>query len=214
MIKTALFHTAHATVPVMRSLITAAYGPVPMMNWVDDSILPMLTEDPSKLEYCFEKMLTYARYAEEQGAAFFLNACSSVGEFRDYAEGKLGIPVVRIDDAVSDEILRKRTSVTVLATLGTTLRPSCGVFLNKKPEFPLRSVLVEGAWEAGLSGDTRRQNELIAGAIEKALLESDAVFLAQASMAGAAAGFSGERKERIYTSPELCVASLAPFYGR
>ncbi len=212
MIKTAIFHTAHATVPVMRSLITEKYGSVPMMNWVDDSILPMLGEDPSKLTYCFEKMLTYARFAEEQGAAFFLNACSSVGEFKDYAAGKLSIPVVRIDDAVSDEILKTRSSVTVLATLGTTLRPSTGVFLNKKPGFPLKSALVEGAWDAGLAGDREKQDALIAEAVKKALTETDAVFLAQASMSGAAAGFPEELKKRIYTSPGYCVDSLAGFY--
>lgn len=204
----AVLHTARATVPMLTEMLEREYSGVKVYNWLDDSILPMLMEDREAMGYVYEKMLFYGRAAERQGANVILNACSSVGEFQDYAADKLGIPVVRIDDAVADLLVEQYRSVAVLATLETTLKPSAAILKRKKDSMDLSFQVVEGAWAAGIAGDKMRQDQLIAKEIEIALREREAVFLAQASMAGAAKLLTEDLQRRVYTSPEYGVASL------
>jgi Asp/Glu/hydantoin racemase len=207
----AVLHTARATVPMLTGMIRQAYPGVTVYNWLDDSILPMLMEDKTKIDYVFDKMLFYGKAAQDQGAAVILNACSSVGEFQDYAAERLKIPVVRIDDAVTDLLARQCRSVGVLATLETTLRPSAAILKRKNVSLDLSFQVVEGAWAAGLSGDKEGQNRLIAAAMEGFLKEKEAVFLAQASMAEAVGLLGEELRGRVYTSPGYAVESLEKY---
>lgn len=206
-----VLHTARSTVPMLTEMIGSTYPEVKVYNWLDDSILPMLMEDGGKMDYVYEKLLFYGRAAQRQGAEVVLNACSSVGEFQEYAAGRLEIPVVRIDDAVTDLLAERYQSVGVLATLETTLRPSAAILKKKKENIDLSFQVVEGAWAAGLSGDKEKQNRLIAEAIEAFLDKKEAVFLAQASMAEAAGLLREELKARVYTSPGYAVASLGRY---
>lgn len=206
-----VLHTARATVPALSVMITKRYPEVQVCNWLDDSILPMLAGNSSTIEYIFEKMLYYSKAAEKQGANVIFNACSSVGEFKDYARGKLDIPVVRIDDAVTDLLVDKYGSIGVLATLETTLKPSADLIRRKNGKVALQMEVVQGAWDAGVTGDKKRQNALIAGAVERFLWQNEAVFLAQASMAEAADFLLPELRGRVYTSPEYGVESLGQF---
>jgi len=207
----AMLHTARATVPMMTAMIEEKYPHVKVSNWLDDSILPALTKDESARDYVFEKLLCYARFAEKQGAELIFNACSSVGEFQDYAKDKLALPVIRIDDAVTDLLAEKYSSVGILATLGTTLKPSANLVKRKSPHMSLDFKVVEGAWDAGLRGDKAKQDELIAAAVEEFLEKHEAVFLAQASMAGAAQLLPVQLQRRVYTSPQLAVEALGKY---
>lgn len=207
----AVLHTARSTVPMLTRMIESTCPDGTVYNWLDDSILPMLMEDPGRIDYVYEKMLFYGQCAQRQGAKVILNACSSVGEFQEYAAGRLDIPVVRIDDAVTDLLAGRYQSVGVLATLETTLKPSAAVLKKKKEHMDLSFQVVEGAWAAGLAGDKEKQNRLIAEAIEDFLGEKEAVFLAQASMAEAAGLLEEKLRSRVYTSPELAVASLQKY---
>lgn len=207
----AVLHTARSTVPMLTRMIESTYPDGTVYNWLDDSILPMLMEDPGRIGYIYEKMLFYGQCAQRQGARVILNACSSVGEFQEYAAGRLDIPVVRIDDAVTDLLAGRYQSVGVLATLETTLKPSAAVLKKKKESMDLSFQVVEGAWAAGLAGDREKQNRLIAEAIGDFLGEKEAVFLAQASMAEAAGLLEEKLRSRVYTSPELAVASLKKY---
>ena len=207
----AVLHTAQATVPMLAKMIQNIYPEEKVYHWLDDSILPMLSEDKGTLPYIFEKMLFYAKSAENQGAKVILNACSSVGEFQDYVGGKISIPIVRIDDAITDLLAETYASVGVLATLETTLAPSAALIRKKKPGISLDFQVVEGAWEAAMAGDKEKQYRLIGKKAEDFLQEKDAVFFAQASMAEAKKFLSQECQRREYTSPEYGVGSLKKY---
>ena len=207
----AVLHTARATVPMITAMIEENYPGVKVWNWLDDSILAMMLEDENSMEYAYEKMLSYAQLARKQGADLIFNACSTMGAFQDYARDKLDIPVLRIDDPVTDLLCEKYESVGMLATLGTTLGPSAALLQRKKPELKLDYKVVEGAWDAGLRGDKAAQDAMIAAAVEEYLETYEAVFLAQASMAGAAALLPEEKRQRVYTSPQLAIEALAKY---
>lgn len=209
----AIVHTALATIDIMKKLINQSIPGAEIINFLDDSILPMLMEDEDSLTYAFEKILTYARFAEKQGAAIFFNACSSIGEFKDYAKGKINIPVVRVDDAVSDMAAKEHGPIAVLATLKTTLAPSCRLLEKKcKTGTVIHPFLAEGAFDALKSGDREKHNALIAKTVNEALKEHGVIYLAQASMADAIDKTSFPLDKKLLTSTVPAVEALGVLY--
>lgn len=83
----AVLNTVYQTVPMMKNSILEYLPNANVINFVDDSILPMIKEDPNTMEYSYEKFLMFARIAEKQNASIIINACSTVGGFKDYAKG-------------------------------------------------------------------------------------------------------------------------------
>lgn len=211
----AILHTTPVTVAPLGALVREKCPGARVINWVDDSILPALMENPDSLPYAFEKLLCYARYAERQGAKIILSACSSVGEFQAFAEGKLSARLVRIDDPVSDVAVAKGRKIAVLATLETTLRPS-GELLRRKgtADTVVSPWLVEGAYAALKAGDKAEHDRLIARAAADAASSHDVVYLAQASMADAVAGLAPAVNEKVLFSTGYAVDHLAKLYER
>ena len=69
-----------------------------------------------------------------------LNLCSSVGEVADSAQDVakyIGVPIVRVDEEMCREAVRKGQRIGVMATLPTTLEPT------KAPSY---------AWPASATG--------------------------------------------------------------
>ena len=212
--KIAILHTTPATIGPLDRQIREKCPDVVIENFVDDSILPALQKDMSYLPYCFEKMLCMAQFAQRQGNEILLCACSSVGEFIPWAETKLNMKLVRIDDPVTDYISENYRRITVMATMPTTLRPSCDNIRRKLQgkDAEIQTVLLEGAFEALQNGDQEKHDALITQAIASACSSSDIVFLAQASMARAAACLDPEAQKKVITSVPMCMDRVAELY--
>ena len=70
--------------------------------------------------------------AAEEGVDAMLNLCSSVGEVADSAQDVakyIGVPIVRVDEEMCREAVRKGQRIGVMATLPTTLEPTKGTIL-------------------------------------------------------------------------------------
>ena len=96
--------------------------------------------------------------AAEEGVDAMLNLCSSVGEVADSAQDVakyIGVPIVRVDEEMCREAVRKGQRIGVMATLPTTLEPTKGTILRMAREcnrhVELVDCLVDGAF--GLDQD-------------------------------------------------------------
>lgn len=212
--KIAILHTTTATVLPLNTSLKQQCEHVLIENFVDDSILPMLLNEPDKLDYAFEKLLAYSQFAQKQGAQLILNACSSVGDFGEYAKNKIQIPIIRIDDAVSDLAVKMGTNITVLATLPTTLEPSVKLLMGKgNGETTVKPILVEGAFAALKEGNATKHNELICEAATSAA-DADIIYLAQASMAEAVEGMPASLLNKVMYSTIHAVRTVAELYKK
>ena len=75
--------------------------------------------------------------AAEEGVDAMLNLCSSVGEVADSAQDVakyIGVPIVRVDEEMCREAVRKGQRIGVMATLPTTLEPTKGTILRMARE--------------------------------------------------------------------------------
>lgn len=82
----------------------------------------------------------YQLYLEAmaQDVDAILNICSSVGEVADSFQSVAqytGVPLVRIDEEMCREAVRKGKRIGVFATLPTTLEPTCNTILRVSSSF-------------------------------------------------------------------------------
>lgn len=206
--KIGLIHTTPATVASLTDLVKELIEDVEVVNILDDSILPDMKEGGHEQEVR-SRWICYARILEERGAAAVLSACSTVGAIAEEADRILRIPVYRIDEAMIDTAIQTGTKISVLATLSSTLTPTVDLLKRKGGEkLEINVHLVEGAYDLLMAGNRSAHDRLIKEAVMQEADRSEAILLAQASMAGALDGADGFGQVRILTSPRLGIEKL------
>lgn len=201
--KIGIIHTTAATIASLKALAQEKISGVEVISILDDSILPDMVAQRN-VEFVRERWIAYAKTLEKLGVDAILSACSTVGEFAEEADRILKVPVYRIDEAMAEQAVETGGTVSVFATLPSTLNPTVRLIRRKAEEagkeIKINTVLVEGAYDALMNGKKEIHDEAIRKAVTAYLEDSDVIVLAQASMAAAVSG-GGEGTEKILTSP-------------
>jgi Asp/Glu/hydantoin racemase len=208
----AIIHTTTATVDSLKELAAEMMPGIQVINFVDDSILPQLARNGGNLTEVEDRVVQYARFAQDAGADVILEACSSVGELVDKMQRAVRVPVVRIDSAMAKEAVSRGGSIGVAATLPTTLRPTTalleGAGRGRQAPVAVEPVLVQGAYEKLISGDRDGHDALLAGALADLAHRVDTVVLAQASMARVLPRLPAEIRDKFLTSPRSAMVRV------
>ncbi|MVA74687.1 hypothetical protein GC722_01360 [Auraticoccus sp. F435] len=187
--RVALLHTGAVVIAPVMELVREQLPGVTAVNYLDDRIVADLS-DPATAASVPGRVGALARAAVDGGAEAVLLTCSSISWLAAPTAEAVGVPVLRIDEAMADRAVATGRRVAVLATLPTTCGPTCDLVQERARlagvAVELTSRVVEGAFEAVSSGDRATHDRLVAAAIEEAARTSDVVVLAQASMASAA----------------------------
>jgi Asp/Glu/hydantoin racemase len=154
-------------------------------------------------------MNMYVKTAELTGADAVLSLCSSLGPAIDEARKAVAIPVIKIDDAMTEKAVRDASRIGVLATVATTLKPTLALLREKaqaaKKEVEIQPGLVYGAFEILSSGDKARHDEMVAEAAARMAGSADLLVLAQASMTRLAARLEQDTGLPVLSSPRLAI---------
>lgn len=211
MAKLFILHSTPVTIFSLKELAAEMIPNHQVFNILDDSILPELISG-APLSHVEPRIRSYVRCAAAAGADVILSACSSIGGLVVAAQDEVNVPVMRIDDAMAEEAVKRGTRIAVAATLNTTLQPTTALLREKAAAvgkaIQIQSYLVEGAYSALAEGNREKHDELVGQALRKAYAQSDIVVLAQASMAGVAGQLQGLERERFLTSPRLGMAQV------
>ena len=207
--KLAIIHTTSATVDTMKALAAEILPGYVVVNFVDDSILPQLAQNGGNLSEVEERLVHYARFAEQVDADVILEACSSVGEVVTKMQSAVSIPIVRIDDAMAEQAIQRGENVGVAATLQTTLQPTTRL-LQAKAELSGKRVkvtplLIEGAFQKLMAGDREGHDNLLIEKLHELARTVDVVVLAQASMARVLPRLSAADQDKILVSPRFAM---------
>ena len=204
-----VIHTSPATVELFGRLLRERLPDADVFNILDDSILPQLRDNGGDLAAVEPRWSGYARNARDVGANVILNACSSIGELCGPVSRDIGAPIVRVDARMAREAIARGRRVAVLATVNTTLRPTCDLLVatakRKGREAQVIPMLVEGAYAALMAGDQAGHDDRIVAALEAACVQADAVVLAQASMARVLPRVADAARAKCLVSPPLAV---------
>jgi Asp/Glu/hydantoin racemase len=205
--KLAIIHTTPVTIDTLKALAAELLPGYSVINFVDDSILPQLGENGGDLSAVEPRLRQYAKFAEERGANVILSACSSVGELVAKIQDTVSVPVVRIDEAMAEEAVRRGRKIGVAATLATTLRPTTALIRQKAEEagkaVEITPLLVDSAYQKLLAGDKEGHDTTLAQALAGLASEADVIVLAQASMARVVERLPESIRGRFLSSPRL-----------
>ncbi|GGU27008.1 aspartate/glutamate racemase family protein [Streptomyces violascens] len=181
-----LLHTSPAHVPVFDALRDEDAPDLELRHLVREQLLSRAGE--LGLEAVTGDVHAALAEAVAQGADAVLCTCSTIGGIAEAAAALLGVPVLRVDRPMAAAALVHGHRIAVVATLASTLEPTAELIREEAGDRPLalRTVLAEDAWQHFASGDPDAYFAEIARVVD-ALTEVDAVVLAQASMAPAAA---------------------------
>lgn len=205
-------HTSFALVEALKPLFAELLPEVRVVHVVDDGLLGDVRAAGGITPTVTRRLVGYGMLAASSGAAAIFNCCSSVGEAADLLAGLVEIPVVKIDDRMATIAAERGGRIAVVATLPTTLNPTERLIQRKADAMAtvvsVQRYLVEGAFDALASGDSRRHDHMVLDAISAAAAANDIVVLAQGSMARLLPQLPPAVAVPVLASPRLGVEAL------
>lgn len=189
MMRVAFLHTGAVVIPVIAAAMQAEIPDVTIVNYLDDQIVRDLGDHERRASVA-DRLVNLTRAARDAGADLVMLTCSSISAYAGPTADRVGIPVLRIDEAMADQAVAQGDRIAVVATLPTTLSPTIALLRERASlagvEVHILEELVDGAFAAVSAGDRPQHDRLVAATISRLAADVDVVVLAQASMASAA----------------------------
>lgn len=215
MTKVAVLHTSFVFVtvePVITDLISELIPDVEILHFVDSDVLATVVRENGISASSEQRMVHLAEAAEAAGADVIFSACSSLGPTLDAAQRAVGVPVVKIDQAMA-EVAARADRIGILATVPTTLGPTRDLIAAAAAEDGRTPHIIEqlcaGAFDVLMGGDRERHDEMIADQARQLVGRVDLIVLAQASMNRLAPRLQELTGLPVLSSPRSGVENLA-----
>lgn len=176
-----------------------------LRSYSNPEILASLRESGGLNPWAAEQLLALYWQAVREGAGLLYNACSSVGDVVHAARPLfelLGVPLVAIDEEMAAEAVRRADRIAVMATLRTTLEPTCRLIQRCAEQQGKKVELVESVVDVfGLEPEPFAQALENAG---KAVADkAGIILLAQGSMAWCEGRVSAATGLPVLSSPRF-----------
>ncbi len=149
--------------------------------------------------------------AVEEGCDAILNICSSVGEVADAAQDLarcIGIPIVRIDEEMCRDAVRRGSRIGVMATLSTTLEPTKATIKRVAREMGRPVTLVDGLVDGACGLEQAQFRARLTESAAAIIDDVDIIVLAQGSMAYVAQEMTDRFAKPVLGSPAYGAAAL------
>ena len=212
----ALIHATPLAVEPIQAAFQRHWPQVRHMNLLDDSLSYDRAQAGRLTEDMVQRFVDLARYVQRTGCTGILFTCSAFGPAIEAAARATGLPTLKPNEAMFEQAL-------ALAKQGSTLR--LGLVATFQASLPsmteelqalakqrgisieLRTVFVPEAMDDLAQGRPADHHRKIAQAA-RALAGSDAVMLAQFSMAAALPIAQAELPCPVLSSPDCAVQAL------
>ncbi|MCS6908698.1 MAG: aspartate/glutamate racemase family protein [Anaerolineales bacterium] len=210
----AYIHTVAGLTSTFKALSEELLPGVDLFHIVDESLLQNTIRANQLTAQTMRRLLRLIVSAEEAGAEIVMVTCSSMGPAVEASRPFVSIPVLRVDEPMAQLAVQSGSTIGVAATLQTTLKPTVDLITHVAAQqgraVRVVSKLCEGAFQAVVSGDPARHDQLVAAGLQELVPQVEVVVLAQASMARVVESLPEEmRRIPILSSPRLAVERLA-----
>lgn len=207
--KIVMIHTSPVSLNDLKELVKEKMPDVELVNIIDDSLLEEVKGNGGLTPAIISRMMTYVQTAASLKPDLIFNQCSSVGEAFDIAKKCTDIPTLKIDEAMAEKAVSLGKKIAVIATVASTMKPSCNLVRTKAKEagkeVEVKEYLVNGALDILMKEkNVEKHNQLVLNEINKACEECDVVVLAQGSMT-AILPYLKETSKPVLTSPEMAI---------
>ena len=184
---------------------------VELLSLEDASILAEVREAGYVTTAPAARLIGMYMKAAEAGVDAMLNLCSSVGEVADCAQDAaryLGVPIVRVDEEMCREAVRKGQKIAVMATLPTTLEPTKNTINRVAREMGRHVELVDVLVDGGFGLDQEQFKALMAEYAGKVAGDVDVILFAQGSMAYCEEYIADMYHKIVLSSPRFGAVAL------
>lgn len=206
--KIVIIHTSLVSHAELNQLFASIIPEARIFNIVDDSLLAEVSQFGHITPGIVNRMCKYFENAQQIGADLIFTQCSSVGEAALLAAKTVSVPLLRVDEAMAEKAVALGRRIGVVATVGSTVSPSCGLIWEKAEsagkEIEIQPYLVDGALDILMREGKEKHNDLVMDTVRKCAKECDVVVLAQGSMTVLLPHLEGIETP-VLTSPELGV---------
>jgi len=185
---------------------------VKVYNMIDDSLIQECIREGQVTKGVTQRLIQHFIVADQMGMDAILSTCSSVGEVVDIARQMCRTPIVKIDEQMATEAVGKYLRLGVLATLPTTLNPTMRLLEAKAAEagrkVEIHSGLANGAYQSLVAGQPQEHDRLLFEAAKRVSDESDAIVLAQGSMARMMESLKEKTGKPVLASPPFAARAI------
>lgn len=207
--KMVMIHTSPVSLNALKALVKEAMPEVELVNIIDDSLLEEVKTNNGVTPSIISRMMSYVQCADALHPDLIFNQCSSVGEAFDIAKQCTSVKTLKIDEAMAEKAVSLGNKIAVIATVASTMKPSCNLVRTKakeaNKEVEVKEYLVNGALDILMKEkNVEKHNQLVLNEINKACEECDVVVLAQGSMT-AILPYLKETSKPVLTSPKLAI---------
>lgn len=203
-----MIHTVFPIIAPLKKIFETSLKPgsFQLYNMVDDSIVPRILAagsiTPDITGTVFDHVASAARF----GSDVIMVTCSSISETVDLIQPLVKIPVIKIDDAMTDEAVKTAKTLGVVATITTALQPTMNQLKLKAKQNQQNINLVPClCWEAYedlmRNGNPAQHDRIVLHAIENILGEVDAIVLSQASLDRLVPLLAQKTDKPVFSSP-------------
>ena len=196
---------------VEQEVIKQLGSDVELLSLEDASILAEVREAGYVTTAPAARLIGMYMKAAEAGVDAMLNLCSSVGEVADCAQDAaryLGVPIVRVDEEMCREAVRKGQKIAVMATLPTTLEPTKNTINRVAREIGRHVELVDVLVDGGFGLDQEQFKALMAEYAGKVAGDVDVILFAQGSMAYCEEYIADMYHKTVLSSPRFGAVAL------
>ena len=177
----------------------------------DETLIRRLLAAGGLTPEVYRRVGEHVSAADEFGADVIQFTCSSITPCAEVARRLVNVPVMTIDEPMMRQAVARHERLGVIATNPATLQPSTELALALAAEagrdVAVIPELCEGAYAALLAGDRATHDRIVRERLGDLLERTDAVCLAQASMAPLAEGI-GLNDRPVYASPRPAMERL------
>lgn len=212
--KVALIYTS--TTPELIALVEQEVGKTlpkdtQILTYEDPTILAETREAGYVTAPAAARLIGMFMQAVRDGADAILNLCSSVGEVADVAQPiakYVGVPIVRVDEEMCREAVRKGSKIGVMATLPTTLDPTKNTIMRVAREMGKQVTLIDALVEGAFGLDPEEFKVLMAEKAGEISDQVDVILFAQGSMAYCESFISEKYSKTVLSSPRYGAVAL------
>ena len=210
-----LHGTPVAMEPIQRAFATR-WPEAEIVNLLDDSLSVDRARDHDMTPRMFERFVELGGYAHRIGAEAILVTCSAFGPAIERMARELPVPVLKPNEAMFREAIRRGRRVGMLATFAPSVLTMTEEFEQFVGEAggeagggaTLETIVVEGAMDALRKG----HNALIAARAPE-LAHCDAIMLAHFSTSRALAAVTAAVATPVLTAPDAAVDRIRAAIG-
>ena len=161
-----LIHATDVSIPPIVSSFRASWPQARVANLMEDSFMPDLAAEGRLTDAMIERFVHIGHYCVKGGADAILFACSAFGPAIDECRRQLKIPVLKPNEAMYEELVKKNCSASLLATFPPSIPSMVAEITDmakaKGTDVKLNTQLVEGALAALQGNQPDEHNRLIA----------------------------------------------------